>query len=54
MMPTNLWRFGKARHASAMTTALSPESTILMPMILRIASAVPAWSPKIASIHASQ
>ena len=53
IMPAILCRLGSVRHARAMTTALSPESTMLMPMILRIASAVPAWSPKVASINAS-
>ena len=49
--PPARWRRGSARQASAMTTALSPESTMLMPMIFRTASAVPALSPNTALIH---
>lgn len=33
-MPQKRWRGGSMRQASAMTTALSPDRTILMPMIL--------------------
>ena len=44
-MPKARWRRGRLRQASAMTTALSPDRTMLMPMILMTAIAVRAWAP---------
>jgi hypothetical protein len=32
-MPMRFWLSGSPRQASAMTTALSPDKTMLMPMI---------------------
>jgi hypothetical protein len=42
-MPHKRWRWGSPRHAIAMTTALSPDSRMLIHMIFRSATQNAVW-----------